>query len=200
MTGFHVPPIGECRYHLAMRQTLSSSLSLLVCVLATGCSAMSVERPSASVTGMSVGEVNPEGFTLDFAVDVTNPNGFALPLTSADYALGVGGAELLKGDADPGRSIPAKGSLAVTLPVHVTFERLLAAEQAIRDSGGNVPYALQAGLSFDTGTPLVGKVRVPVRHSGTLPLRRILSDPEALLRSPAAKRLATVVLGHFFGR
>ena len=71
---------------------------------------------------------------------------------------------------------------------------------AIRDSGGNVPYDLQAGLSFDTGTPLVGKVRVPVRHSGTLPLRRILSDPEALLRSPAAKRLAGVVLGHFFGR
>jgi hypothetical protein len=43
-------------------------------------------------------------------------------------------------------------------------------------------------------------VRVPLRYGGTLPLRRILSDPEALLRNPAAKRLAASVLGSFFGR
>jgi LEA14-like dessication related protein len=183
-----------------MRLTFRAAPLLLVCLFAGGCSAFNIQRPTASVSGMSVGQVNPEGFTLDFAVDVTNPNNVALPVTAADYTLGVGGAELIKGEANPQGSIPANGSLAVTLPVHVTFERLLAVEQAIRDSGGNVPYDLQAGLSFDTGAPLVGRVRVPLRHSGTLPLRQVLSDPEALLRSPAAKRLAASVLGHFFGR
>jgi LEA14-like dessication related protein len=183
-----------------MRLTFSAAPFLLLCFFAGGCSALNVQRPSAAVTGVSVGGVNAEGFQLDVAVDVSNPNNVALPLTAADYTLGVGGAALLQGEANPRRSIPANGSLAVTLPVQVTFERLLAAEQAIRDSGGNVPYDLQAGLSFDTGAPLAGKVRVPLRHRGTLPLRRVLSDPEALSRSPAAKRLAASVLGHFFGR
>jgi len=137
---------------------------------------------------------------MDFAVDVNNPNGFSLPISAADYQLGVGGVKVLDGKANPGGSIPARGTLGVTLPVTVGFESLLKAEQAIRDSGGNVPYDLAGGLAFDTGNPIAGTVRVPLHYGGTLPLKRILSDPEALLRSPAAKRLATAVLGHFFSR
>lgn len=171
-----------------------------VCLSGVGCAALSVKKPSAAVTGMAVRGVDAEGFTLEFAVDVTNPNGFAVPLSAADYELGVGGVELLRGAASPNRSIPANGTLGVTLPVTVDFNNLLRAEQAIRDTGGNVPYDLAAGLSFDTGSPLTGKIRVPVRYSGTLPLRRILSDPEALLRNPAAKKLAASLLGRYFGR
>src|SRR6185312_7061855 len=105
----------------------------------------------------------------------------------------------LDGKAKPPGSIPANGTLGVTLPVTVAFDNLLKAEQAIRDSGGNVPFDLGGGLSFETGSPLAPSIRVPVHYSGTLPLKRILSDPEALLQSPAAKRLAAAVLGHFFG-
>ena len=173
---------------------------VLGCFLGGGCAALNVQKPTAAVTGMAVRGVDADGFTLDFAVDVTNPNGFALPVSAADYQLGIGGVAVLDGEASPDRSIPARGTLGVTLPVTVGFENLLKAEQAIRDSGGNVPYDLAGGLSFDTGSPLTGKVRVPLRYSGTLPLKRILSDPEALLRNPAAQRLAASVLGRFFGR
>ena len=172
----------------------------LLCCLALGCSSLAVQKPTASVTGMSLRGVDAEGFTLDFAVDVSNPNGVALPLSAADYELGMGGVRVLDGEARPEGSIPARGTRAVTVPVSVNFEQLLAAEAAIRDSGGSVPYDLVGGLTFDTGTPLVGRVRVPLRHSGTIPMRRILSDPEALLRSPAAKRLAAALLGSFFRR
>src|SRR5207237_9063062 len=125
---------------------------------------------------------------------------FPLPRAAADYELGIGGSGSLKGQAAPSGSVPANASLAVTVPVTVSFEKLLSAEQAVRDSGGNVPYDLSGGLSFDTGSPLAGKVRVPLHHAGTIPLKQILSDPQALLESPAAKRLAALVLGHFFGR
>jgi LEA14-like dessication related protein len=148
---------------------------------------------------MSVRGVDADGFTLDFAVDLANPNAVALPVATADYELGMGGVRVLGGEAKPQRSIPAHGSGSVTVPVGVSFEQLLKAESAIRDSGGNVPYDLSGGLTFDTGTPLVGRVRVPLRHSGTVPLRQILSDPQVLLQSPAAKRLAAAVLGRFFG-
>ena len=184
---------------------MQRAVSLLTLVAAlwcsgAGCAALNVQKPTAAVTGMSLAGVDAEGFILDFAVDVSNPNRFALPLASADYELGVGGVEVLEGAASPHRSIPANGTLGVTLPVTVAFDNLLRAESAIRDTGGNVPYDLAAELSFDTGNPLAGAVRVPVRHSGTLPLRRVLSDPEALLRNPAAKKLAASLLGRYFGR
>ena len=183
-----------------MLRLFHSALVVLVCYSGAGCAALNVQKPTAAVTGMAVRGVDAEGFTMDFAVDVANPNGFALPLAAADYELGVGGVRILDGKASPNRSIPANGTLAVAVPVTVGFENLLKAEQAIRDGGGNVPYDLGGALLFDTGSPLAPKVRVPLRYSGTLPLRRILSDPEALLRNPAAKRLAASVLGHFFGR
>src|SRR5678816_4348004 len=66
--------------------------------------------------------------------------------------------------------------------------------------GGDIPYDLDGGLSFDTGNPFGGALRVPLRHSGTLPLRQVLNDPQALLRNPAARRLATTVLGGLFRR
>ena len=148
---------------------------------------------------MTVQGVDANGFTLNFAVDVTNPNGFALPVAAADYQLGVGGTGVLDGKAKPTGSIPANGTLGVTLPVTVGFDNLLKAEQAIRDSGGSVPYDLAGGLSFDTGSPLAPAVRVPLHYSGTLPLKRILSDPEGADKAPPPS-LAAAVLGHFFSR
>jgi LEA14-like dessication related protein len=171
-----------------------------IAFLTTGCAALNVQKPAAAVTGMNVRGVDANGFTLDFTVDVTNPNSFTLPVAATDYQLRVGGAGVLDGKAKPSGSIPANGTVGVILPVTVGFDNLLKAEQAIRDSGGNVPFDLSGGLSFETNSPLAPSVRVPLNYSGTLPLKRILSDPEALLQNPAAKRLAAAVLGHFFGK
>src|SRR5207237_2752704 len=126
-------------------------------------------------------DVTAEGFTMKFDVDVANPNAVALPLSAADYKLGLGGVGVLEGKAKPGGDLPANGSRRVALPVNVTYENLLAAEQAIRAGGGDVPYDLNAALSFDTGTPLVGQLSVPLRSSGRLPLRPILQNPQPLL-------------------
>ena len=176
-------------------------LCVTLCLGSTGCSSLtSLQRPSASVAGMNLGNVDERGFTMNFDVNLSNPNSVALPLAAADYKLGLGGVQVLDGKAKPTGSVPANGTRVVTLPVSVTFDHLLSAEQAIRGSGGDVPYDLDAALSFDTGNPLFGSLRVPLRHSGTLPLKQVLSDPQALLRNPAARRLATEVLGGLFGR
>jgi LEA14-like dessication related protein len=183
-----------------MFRATSLLAAVAFCAFATGCASLNVQKPTAAVTGMALQGVDANGFTLNFALDVHNPNSFTLPLGAADYQLGVGGVNVLDGKASPSGSVPAGASVAVSLPVTVAFENLLKAEQSIRDTGGNVPYDFAGGLSFNTGSPLLGTVRVPLRSSGTLPLKQILSDPEALLRNPAAKRLAASVLGHFFGQ
>lgn len=138
----------------------------MLCAIGVGCAAMNVQKPTAAVTGMAVKGVDANGFTLNFDVEIHNPNSMALPLAAADYKLGLGGVDVVEGKARPQGSIPAGSSKSVALPVTLTYENLLAAERSIVKSGGNVPYALDAGLSIDTGSPLLGKLRVPLQYQG----------------------------------
>jgi LEA14-like dessication related protein len=161
---------------------------------------LNVQKPTAAVTGMAVKGVDANGFTMNFSVDLKNPNTMALPLTAADYKLGLAGMNVLDGKAKPEGSIPAGGSKSIVLPVTMTYENLLAAEQGIIKSGGNVPYVLDGGLSLNTGTPLLGNIRVPLQYNGTLPLKEILNDPQAVMQNPAAQKLAKELLGSFFSR
>jgi LEA14-like dessication related protein len=173
---------------------------IFLCTFGVGCAALNIQKPTALITGMNVENVNSSGFTMNFRVDLKNPNSVALPLTAADYKLGLGGVSVAEGKANPEGAIPAGGTKSITLPVALTYENLLAAEQAIVKSGGNVPYGLDAGLSFDRGSTLTGDVRVPLQYNGTLALKEILKNPQAIMQSAAAQKLAGELLTDFFSR
>lgn len=81
----------------------------------------------------------------------------------------------------------------------MTYEILLTAANAIR-KGGDVPYSLEAALVLSRGNSLLGPMKVPVRHAGTLQLGPMLRDPMILLRSPAAHELARKVLSSAMNR
>ena len=175
----------------------------MYCCLSAGCSGVNLRRPTLAVQSMAIQEITPAGFTMLFDVDVANPNSVALPLADVDYKLGLGGVDLLDGKAKTGKErIAANDSQTVALPVHVTFENLLAAEAAIRKGAGDVPYALDATFEFPSGAIalLNQPMRVPLKYSGTLRTRELLKDPTVLLRSPAARKLAERALGSILGR
>ena len=174
-------------------------LAVVLLCPAVGCAGLNVQRPTAAVTGMAVRDVTAAGFTMDFGVDLTNPNAIALPLTTADYTVGVGGVPVAAGKATPAATLPANGTASVSVPVAVTFDGLLKAERSIAAGGGDVPYALDGGLSFGTSNPLLGDVRVPVTSAGTLHLKDVVNNPTAIAQSPAARQLAKDLLGHLFG-
>src|ERR671920_423948 len=112
-----------------MRRPLSLLTLLLSCAFAPGCASLSnVQKPSASVTAMTLGEVDAEGFTMNFGVNVANPNSIALPLAGADYKLGIGGVGVLGGKTRSQGSIPARSSREITVPVSVAFDNLLSAQ------------------------------------------------------------------------
>ena len=170
----------------------------LLTLAAGGCS--SLQRPTASYKSMSISSVSASGFTMNLDVDLANPNSVSLPLTNADYSLSLGGTPVIKSaKVKPASSIPAGGSATITIPVPLTFENLLSAEEAIRKGGGTVDYGFDAGLDFDTGIPVLGVLRAPFRHDGTLNVRELLTrNWGTILSSPAAKELATKVLGGVF--
>jgi LEA14-like dessication related protein len=178
--------------------SLPTAILLSLLALAGGCAA--VEKPTASVRGMDVTDVTPRGFTMNVDLDVHNPNSVAIPLTNADYSLSLGGVGVIESTkVHPDARIPANGTGRVTLPVPVTFENLLSASRGIRQGGGKVSYGFDAGLNFDTGLPVIGVQRVPIRHEGTLDVRELLSrNWGTILTSPAAKELAQQVLGGAF--
>jgi LEA14-like dessication related protein len=132
---------------------------------------------------------------MNFDVALKNPNSIAVPLTAAQYNLGLAGVNVVEGKAKPQSSIPAGGSTSVALPVTLTYENLLASEQSIVKSGGNVPYTLDGALSFNTGMPMLGDVQVPLQYSGTLPLKEILNNPQIIMQNAAAQKLATQLIG-----
>ena len=64
-----------------------------ICLLAAGCSNVNLQKPTASVTAMNLQDADANGFTMNFDVDIKNPNSIALPLSAADYKLGLAGRE-----------------------------------------------------------------------------------------------------------
>ncbi|MGH7214197.1 MAG: LEA type 2 family protein [Tepidisphaeraceae bacterium] len=170
-----------------------------VCLLSLACS--NLQQPTAAIKAMNLGSADEKGFTMNFDVDVTNPNSVALPISNTDYTLALGDVKVLEGKAKPADSIPANGTASVMLPVQVTYQNLFAAEKAIRASGGDVPYAFDGALAFNAGGLIPGQgLRVPLNYKGRLPVGQILKDPMILMRSPAARELAAKALGGLMGR
>jgi LEA14-like dessication related protein len=180
------------------------AIALTVLALLPGLGCATVKQPTASFKTMNVTGITPQGFTMAFDLDVRNPNPVALPLSDTDYKLQLGGVNVLEGKAKPEGTLPANGTLPITLPVTVTFENLLAAEKAISQGGGKIPYAFSGNIDLAGAagaSSLLGKsASVPLEYKGTLDLKSLLSDPQVLLQSPAAKKLAQQLMSGWFGK
>src|SRR3954452_18463171 len=172
-----------------MTRTFFRAAALLfIGLVGTGCAALNVKQPTAAIRSAEVQDLTADGLTVNFHVDVQNPNAVAIPLSAARYKLAFSGVDVLNDEAKPDAAIPANGSAPVKLPVHLSFQRLMNAEQAIAKSGGNVPYSFDGTLEFTPGSlvglPLSQPVRVPLKYSDTLHLRDMLmraaQDPQFL--------------------
>jgi LEA14-like dessication related protein len=177
---------------------------LLLMAAAPGCSALNLQQPTVSFRSAKVSDLSPAGLNADFDVDIQNPNVFEIPVNGAAYKLSLSGVQVVEGDTKPTGSVPAQGTLPVTLPVHLQFQQLLGAENEIAKSGGNVPFDFDGSLEFSPGKiPLGNSIKVPLHFSGTLPLRdavnSVIRDPATLadlLRDPLARKFLESALGH----
>jgi len=176
----------------------------LLLALTPGCALLNLQQPTASFRSATVAEISPAGLTANFDVDVHNPNSFELPVNGASYKLSLGGVQVIEDQAKSTGSVPAKGLLPVTVPVHLHFDQLIQAEKEIANSGGNVPFDLAGALEFAPGKiPLGGPINVPVHFTGTLALRDavngVMRDPTTLadlLRDPTARKFMESAIGH----
>jgi LEA14-like dessication related protein len=168
-------------------------LVLPLVLLSLACSM--VKRPTAKLNRMDVVDITPKGFTMSFDLDLANPNPVALPLADSEYALALGGTKVLEGKANPGGMLPANGSATIKLPVTITYENLLTARRAIVNASGTVPYALTGKIGVGGKGGLFGpSATVPLKYTGELNVKTLLKNPQALMDSPAAKKLAAELI------
>lgn len=133
--------------------------------LSAGCSLFmhSIERPTATVRDVSVSSAGLGGVTGQVSMDVTNPNGFGVPLSGIDWQLSVGGARAVTGAVELHETIPARGVAPVTTSLSIGM--LDAAQVATVLASGGRDYRMDATLHFSTS---VGQVDVDVHKTGTL--------------------------------
>jgi hypothetical protein len=132
-----------------------------------GCAAARtvVPYPSARVLDLELESVDLSALLLRFEVEVENPYSVALPLVGADFTLSSAGARILEGNTALERSIPARGTGRVPIPVRVPWAELIRAVGTVRP-GGEVPLEAEVGLTMDA--PVLGAVRLPLTHADTL--------------------------------
>lgn len=195
------------RRTVAARVTYRILGLLLLCAVAPGCSMLNLRQPTASLRGARVADVSPQAVTAIFDLNIENPNSVALPVSAASYQLSLSGVQVLSDQTKPDGTLPANGSLPVTLPVQLRFDQLLAAEQAIARSGGNVPYQFDGGLTFSSGKlASLGELKVPLHFTGTLDFRKAVEEaiqnPRTVLelaQNPNGRKFFEAVMGRSIG-
>ena len=168
--------------HTPMRRVVAVVLLALLPGLTGGCETLTgildaAPKPTASVTGVSLQSLSVDGVDLVFVVRIDNPYSAPLPLVDVSYALASRGASFLDGQAAITGSIPANGSKTVEVPARLSFANLLSSLQQVRP-GAVVPYTADLGLSVDA--PGVGRLSLPLRKQGELPVPAV---PELSLAS-----------------
>ncbi|MFK7161808.1 LEA type 2 family protein [Marinospirillum sp. MEB164] len=149
-------------------------LLLGLLLMLTGCSFLkdtgAWQEPEVRVEQVRLTGLNFERaqFAAHFAV--TNPNAYAIHLGALDYRLDVAEAQLVAGRQVQGQRLAAGQTQTVTLPFEVEFAQLLHLADTWQEAT-RIPYRLEAGMRFEL--PLVGDLRVPVRHQGEIPRPRL---------------------------
>jgi hypothetical protein len=141
---------------------------LVMCVVVTllgACSLFTrtIEPPKATVRGVTVEAAGLAGVRGELRLDVTNPNGFGVPLAAIDWQLSIGGARAVTGSVQLSETIPAKGVAPVT--TSLTIQATDAITVAGLLARGARDYQIAVNLRFSTA---IGPLDVGVQHAGQL--------------------------------
>jgi LEA14-like dessication related protein len=151
-------------------------LLLLPLLFLTAC-AMTVQHPTVKIKDVRFAGLDGSRVSLDFLLDVNNPNSFDLPLKGYTYDVQLMALPLARGESKSCLSFPGKTSTDVLIPVKISYANLL---QIIKRNPRmkEIPYQLNANLSLGTQ---FGAITVPVKKGGIVSIPKQY-QPDGLLR------------------
>jgi LEA14-like dessication related protein len=158
-------------YPIVARQLVAVALVISATVM-SGCASLKqmidVQKPTASVAGVSLGDLSLDQATLLVDVAIANPNPFTLDAAGFDLDLTIAGQQLASvAQPDAAVSVPAKGNNSIQLPVTLKFSEIAAAVGGL-GSKNSVDYALDGNITMNL--PVLGDISLPVSFADMLPI------------------------------
>jgi LEA14-like dessication related protein len=124
------------------------------------------QKPRLSVKQARLTDLTFESLVIALDVKIHNPNPIGLTMQGFDYDLAITGSSFLTGKQNRSMTIPAEGESILEIPVGIQFVELYNVFKTLKNRD-NAPYRIACGLIFDI--PVLGRTRIPVSHSGTIP-------------------------------
>ena len=156
-----------------MRRRLATLAAVGAMVLPAGASgcALLFKNPTVSIADVTVSSVGLTGATAQVALEVANPNGYALTAEGVRYRLSFADAQadegwrtLAEGETEEKVVIAARDTTQFRLSVPFTYASLGRALQNLLSSG-SLPYRLDGDVKIDAP---VRDVRVSFDRRGSL--------------------------------
>ncbi len=141
-----------------------------------------VQSPSVKIAGVKLDNINFQSVTLDFDLQVHNPNGFGMNLSGYTYRFALQDKELLSGNETKGVSVAAQGESHVHIPLTLQFKEIYSLIQNTK-SLDSLAYQLSGSI---TPSGIFSNLTVPFSKSGSLPNIRI---PEVSLQGLKVNKL-----------
>lgn len=150
--------------------TTALALGCAGCKTLDGLFRKSVKEPQVRFVQLHLRDLSLESVTMDFEMEIDNPNPVGVTLERLDYDLAIDGKRFVSGESDRKLRVAAQGSEPVRLPLTLTFAELAEGVALLLSDRDTVPYRL--GVGFGVMTP-VGEVRIPIRNEGDVPLPKL---------------------------
>ncbi len=144
---------------------------------------MDVQKPLVNIKSADLTALSFEAATMQFNLEINNPNSFGVKLAGFDYQLDINQHAFLNGDQPDKIEIGARSTSPLSVPVTLNYVHLYNAVKGLLENK-KADYKIDFGFKFDL--PVLGSTRIPVTHSGSVPLPKI---PEFSVSSLKVKKL-----------
>lgn len=154
-----------------IRTLVSTAALIAILVPSSACALLqqllgNIQYPVVKVTQMVPELKDIANAVLHFKLNIQNPNPVGFKLAGIGYGLDVEGKHVADGRTRKGLTLKPKGKSATSVDINV---KLIEVASTLLELLGqaNADYAGTFNLEFDTP---VGKIDIPVKHSGKFPL------------------------------
>ncbi|HUK56080.1 MAG TPA: LEA type 2 family protein [Nitrospiria bacterium] len=126
-----------------------------------------ITRPTVSIQEVHVTGLSLTGATLTVLVELENPNGFGVTVTTFTYSVALNDRPFAQGAAAGPISIKRRSITPVSVPLQTTFKDL---EKGLKSLTGSdtVEYRIEGSLAVQS---FLGRLEFPYRRTGTIDLR-----------------------------
>ena len=131
---------------------------------------MNIKKPVAKVEDAKLTALSFEQVDLLFGIDINNPNSIGIALDGFDYDLLLNDNSFVSGDQNEKLDIAAGQTSRVNFPVSLKFTDIYDMYTSLRNID-STKYQVKLGLIFNL--PVLGDTRIPISHTGHLPIPKL---------------------------